>query len=172
ALALLMLLLFEPEAGIAGASILASGILLLLLSLLHSLLRASQISQIPDPSPHSQALYENESAQPGGGSDTAAPPHPRLQKIPREFSFPLFPRRKSQPGSGNSSSTRSGGSGELQRELQREFQQQQRELSRTHRTLEEDSGLLQTRAKPWNVITQEMRNVMARKPPSKDSTLV
>uniref|UniRef100_A0A8C3QCQ2 Uncharacterized protein n=1 Tax=Geospiza parvula TaxID=87175 RepID=A0A8C3QCQ2_GEOPR len=92
ALALFMLLLFQLEAAIASACILTSGILVLLISLLHVLLRASHISQIsrisqgPEPS---QALYENDSAQPGHGSDldrnAAAPPRP-LREIHREFS--------------------------------------------------------------------------------------
>ncbi|NXO61854.1 TM221 protein, partial [Phainopepla nitens] len=104
-LALFMLLLFELEAGIASACILTSGILVLLISVLHALLRASQISQasqIPQRSrpEHSQALYENDSAQLGDSGDlgdkNAAPPRPRPD-IHREFSFPLFPGRKSQP---------------------------------------------------------------------------
>ncbi|NWW14443.1 TM221 protein, partial [Oreocharis arfaki] len=99
-LALFMLLLFEPEAGIASACILASGILILLITLLHALLRASQISRRGLPEPP-QALYENDSAPRGSGSDlnnknAAAPPRPRPE-IHREFSFPLFPERKSQP---------------------------------------------------------------------------
>ncbi|NWX25652.1 TM221 protein, partial [Notiomystis cincta] len=96
-LALFMLLLFEPQAGIASACILASGILLLLLSVLHALLRASRISQRSRPEP-SRALYENDPAQPGEGSGdgNAAPSRPRPE-IHREFSFPPFLRRKSQP---------------------------------------------------------------------------
>ncbi|NXY11906.1 TM221 protein, partial [Pteruthius melanotis] len=100
-LALFMLLLFEPEAGIASACILASGILVLLITVLHALLRASQISQ-RSRSDLSQSLYENDSAPPGDGSAgdlnnrNAAPPRPRPE-IHREFSFPLFPERKSQP---------------------------------------------------------------------------
>ncbi|NWW68567.1 TM221 protein, partial [Ifrita kowaldi] len=99
-LALFMLLLFEPEAGIASACILASGILVLLITLLHALLRASQISQRSLPEP-SQALYENDSAPHGDGSGSdlgnksAAPPRPRPE-IHREFSFPPFLERKSQ----------------------------------------------------------------------------
>ncbi|NWW15360.1 TM221 protein, partial [Falcunculus frontatus] len=100
-LALFMLLLFEPEAAIASACILASGILVLLITVLHALLRASQISQRSRSEP-SQALYENDSAphSDGSGSDlnnkNAAPPRPRPE-IHREFSFPPFLERKSQP---------------------------------------------------------------------------
>ncbi|NWH42241.1 TM221 protein, partial [Chloropsis hardwickii] len=76
-LALFLLLLFQLEAAIAGACILTSGTLLLLLSALHALLRYSQISQISrrSRSEPPQALYENDSAQPG-------------LEIHREFSFP------------------------------------------------------------------------------------
>ncbi|NXQ23202.1 TM221 protein, partial [Peucedramus taeniatus] len=163
ALALFMLLLFELEAGIASACILTSGILVLLISVLHALLRASRISQ--KPSEPSQALYENDSAQPG--ELNAAPPRPR-PGIRREFSFPTFPEGKSQPGSASSSS-------ESPRECQdrsgsKEFlRESPREWSRTHRTLL-GSGLLQEQGKPWNVGGGEMRNVMA--PKAKDSTLV
>ncbi|NXB00090.1 TM221 protein, partial [Cnemophilus loriae] len=99
-LALFMLLLFELEAGIASACILASGILILLISVLHALLRASRISRRGRPEPP-HALYENDPAQPGGssGSDpdtkNAAPPRPRPE-IHRQFSFPPFLERKSQ----------------------------------------------------------------------------
>lgn len=179
-----MLLLFEPEAAIASACILASGILVLLITVLHALLRASQISQRSRPEP-SQALYENDSAPHGdsSGSDlnnkNAAPPRPRPE-IHREFSFPPFLERKSQLGSASSSNLSSAGSParrccsgkEFQKEFQQEFRQECHDLSRTHRTLSAESGLLQAQGKPWNVITQEMRNVMSRKPTGKDSTLV
>ncbi|NXC60677.1 TM221 protein, partial [Aleadryas rufinucha] len=184
ALALFMLLLFEPEAGIASACILASGILVLLITVLHALLRASRISQrsLSDPS---QALYENDSAPHGdaSGSDlnnkNAAPPRPRPE-IHREFSFPLLPERKSQPGSASSSNLSSAGSPgrrccsekEFQKEFPKEFPKECHDLCRTHRTLSAESGLLQAQGKPWNVITREMRNVMSRKAAGKDSTLV
>ncbi|KAK5870040.1 hypothetical protein PBY51_024704 [Eleginops maclovinus] len=45
---------------------------------------------------------------------------------------------------------------------------------RMHRTLSTESGLLQTQAKPWNGVNNEMRSVLARKSgiTAKDSTLV
>ncbi|NXL80243.1 TM221 protein, partial [Leptocoma aspasia] len=102
-LALFMLLLFELEAAIASACILTSGILVLLISALHALLRASQISQISRISQRSrseppQALYENDSALPGDSdlSKSAAAPRPRPE-IHREFSFPPSLERRSQP---------------------------------------------------------------------------
>ncbi|XP_066061664.1 transmembrane protein 221 [Chamaea fasciata] len=177
ALALFMLLLFEPAAGIASACILTSGILLLLLSALHALLRASRTSQNSRNSPKSpksprpelpQALYENDSAQTGDSNDkhSAHPP----AEIHREFSFPFFSEGKSRPSSASGSDLSSVGSAGRE-EFQREFQ----DLSRTHRTLAEDLGLLREQGKPWNVITREMRDAMtARKKTAagKDSTLV
>ncbi|NWX61218.1 TM221 protein, partial [Promerops cafer] len=99
-LALFMPLLFELEAAIAGACILASGILVLLISALHALLRASRISRISQRSrsepPH--ARPENDSARRGdsGLRKNAAAPRPRPARH-REFSFPPFPERDSQP---------------------------------------------------------------------------
>ncbi|XP_053822229.1 transmembrane protein 221 [Vidua chalybeata] len=158
ALALFMLLLLELEAAIASSCILTSGILVLLISVLHALLRASHISRISRISRGSepaQALYENDSAQPGHGSDLKG----NRPEIPREFSFPPSLERKSQPGSASSSKRSSAGSARSE-EIPREFHLP---WSRTHRTL--DSGLLQEQGKPWNAIT---RNTMSHK----DSTLV
>ncbi|XP_064590108.1 transmembrane protein 221 [Zonotrichia leucophrys gambelii] len=119
ALALSMLLLFQLEAAIASACILTSGVLLLLLSLLHALLRASRISPRRSEPPH--ALYENDSAPPG-------------PEIHREFSFPPSPEGKSRPGSA-SSSNRSSGSKEFPRgsqwELSRSKESQCQDWSRS-----------------------------------------
>ncbi|NXH17089.1 TM221 protein, partial [Bucco capensis] len=92
-LAIYMLLLFELEAGIASACILSSGILVLLITVIHALLRASQASQL-------DTLYENDSAQAGDSSSSSQlnnkhlpGSHPTIQ---REFSFPPFLERNSQ----------------------------------------------------------------------------
>ncbi|XP_009993384.1 PREDICTED: transmembrane protein 221 [Chaetura pelagica] len=153
ALAIYMLLLFELEAGIASACILSSGVIVLLITVTHALLRASQLSHRHRPEV-SHTLYENDSAQHGDSPGSrmnnrnAAPPRP---EIPREFSFPPFLERKSQLGSPECS-----------------------HLVRTPRTLSAEPGLLQAQGKPWSGITQEMRNVLSRKPGAsgKDSTLV
>ncbi|NXE15969.1 TM221 protein, partial [Lophotis ruficrista] len=98
ALAIYMLLLFELEAGIASACILSSGIIVLLITVTHALVRASQVSR-RSRSEVSHTLYENDSAQHGESStsdlnnkNTAAP----RPDIHREFSFPPFLERKSQ----------------------------------------------------------------------------
>ncbi|XP_068020996.1 transmembrane protein 221 [Melanerpes formicivorus] len=163
ALAIYMLLLFELEAGIASACILSSGIVVLLLSVAHALLRASRRAR-PEPS---HTLYENDSARHGGDSagdlnnKAVAPARPRPE-IHREFSFPPFLERRSQLGSAASSNLSSSG------------EKESCNLPRAHRTLAAEPGLLQAQGKPWNGVTQEMRNVLARKPGAsgKDSTLV
>ncbi|NXH48673.1 TM221 protein, partial [Dicaeum eximium] len=147
ALALFMLLLFEPEAAIASACILTSGILVLLLSVLHALLRSSQISQISriSRSEPSQALYENDSAQPGHGelgTGTAAPGvGPGAPRAPRDPPVPPSPEPPRGP-------------------------------ARTHRTLSADSGLLRGHGGPWGGIAGGTRSAGSRRAPGKDSTLV
>lgn len=165
-----MLLLFELEAGIASACILSSGIIVLLVTVTHALVRASQLSR------HSRlevshTLYENDSAQhseaPAGdlNNKNVAAPRPEIH---REFSFPPFLERKPQLGSPASSNLTSSGSPGARSE------QESYNLPRTHRTLSAESALLQAQGKPWNGVTREMRNVLARKPGAsgKDSTLV
>ncbi|NWJ11965.1 TM221 protein, partial [Crypturellus undulatus] len=98
-LAIYMLLLFELEAGIASACILSSGILVLLLAVTHALLRASRISR-RGRAEVSHALYENDSAQ--GAEAATDDPNSKSTAVPRpeihrEFSFPPFLERKSQP---------------------------------------------------------------------------
>ncbi|NWY63258.1 TM221 protein, partial [Chionis minor] len=99
-LAIYMLLLFELEAGIASACILSSGIIVLLITVTHALVRASQVSR-RSRSEVSHTLYENDSAQHGESSTSdlnnknAAAPRPRPE-IHREFSFPPFLECKSQ----------------------------------------------------------------------------
>ncbi|NXD84657.1 TM221 protein, partial [Halcyon senegalensis] len=99
-LAIYMLLLFEAEAGIASACVLSSGIVVLLITVTHALLRAARVAR-RSRSELSHTLYENDSAQHGESSasdlnnkNTAAPrPRPEIH---REFSFPPFLERKSQ----------------------------------------------------------------------------
>ncbi|XP_010148025.1 PREDICTED: transmembrane protein 221, partial [Eurypyga helias] len=92
ALAIYMLLLFELEAGIASACILSSGVIVLLVTVTHALVRAAQVSR-RSRSEVSHTLYENDSAQHGASSTSdlnnrnAAAPRPEIH---REFSFPPF----------------------------------------------------------------------------------
>ncbi|NWS78462.1 TM221 protein, partial [Crotophaga sulcirostris] len=97
-LAIYMLLLFELEAGIASACILSSGVVVLLITVTHALVRASQVSR-RSCSEVSHTLYENDSAQHGESSTSdlnnksVAVPRPEIH---REFSFPPFLEHKSQ----------------------------------------------------------------------------
>ncbi|NWU04893.1 TM221 protein, partial [Cephalopterus ornatus] len=164
ALGLHTLIALEQRAAIPTACILFSGIIVLLITVTHTLLQAFRVSRhsLLGASP---SLYQNDSAQQAqsSASDLAkdgAEPRPRPE-IHRKFSFPPFLEHKSQLGSVASSNPSSWG---------REGSEQ----PRMHRTLSVESGLLQAQGKAWNVITEEMGNVMARKPRAsgKDSTLV
>uniref|UniRef100_A0A674JEE8 Transmembrane protein 221 n=1 Tax=Terrapene triunguis TaxID=2587831 RepID=A0A674JEE8_9SAUR len=68
ALSIYMLLLFEIETGITSACILSSGIIVLLITVMHAFVRASQASQ-RSQSELCRTLYENDSAR---RSDTPA----------------------------------------------------------------------------------------------------
>ncbi|KAM9112170.1 transmembrane protein 221 [Pangshura tecta] len=168
ALSIYMLLLFEIETGITSACILSSGIIVLLITVMHAFVRASQASQ------RSQSeLYENDSAR---RSDTpasdlnnsknvaAARPRPEIH---REFSYPPYIEQKPHLASPARGSFTLPGS-------HRPLAEDCCNLPRTHRTLSAEPGLLQVQGKPWNSVTQEMRNILSRKPAAsgKDSTLV
>uniref|UniRef100_A0A8C0BMA8 Transmembrane protein 221 n=1 Tax=Buteo japonicus TaxID=224669 RepID=A0A8C0BMA8_9AVES len=85
ALAIYMLLLFELEAGIASACILSSGIIVLLITVTHALVRASQVSR-RTRSEVSHTLYENDSAQTALARQRLAVTHagpPQLSQLQR-----------------------------------------------------------------------------------------
>ncbi|NWR39012.1 TM221 protein, partial [Tachuris rubrigastra] len=156
ALGLHVLLVLSLRAAIPAACILFSGIILLLLTLSHTLLQAFRASRHSHPG-LSHGPYENDSAQQDLSKAGAEPQHRR--DIHRKFSFPAFQESKSQPGSAGSSNRSSSG---------REGSEQ----PPVHRTLSVESGLLQAQGKAWNIITQEMGDVMARKALGKNSTLL
>ncbi|XP_005279018.2 transmembrane protein 221 [Chrysemys picta bellii] len=173
ALSIYMLLLFEIETGITSACILSSGIIVLLITVMHAFVRASQASR-RSQSELCRTLYENDSAR---RSDTpasdlnnsknvaAARPRPEIH---REFSYPPYIEQKSHLASpGRGSFTLPGSHRPL-------AEKDSCNLPRTHRTLSAEPGLLQVQGKPWNSVTQEMRNILSRKPgvSGKDSTLV
>lgn len=183
-MSIFMLLIFEVETGIASACVLLSGILILLLVVIHSLVKACRRDK-RFPGEHLDTLYHNER---GGGSSSSSPlsrpcelkigvDKPRMHRTQSHIQHPV-----SFPHCGNP--------------RQREREQQQQEYSparvsqggtsdrddycsggsypRMHRTLSTESGLLQAQAKPWNGVNNEMRSVLARKSgiTAKDSTLV
>uniref|UniRef100_H3B3Y1 Transmembrane protein 221 n=1 Tax=Latimeria chalumnae TaxID=7897 RepID=H3B3Y1_LATCH len=62
ALSIYMLLLFEIESGIASACILSSGVIVLLVTVLHSLIKASHAVQ-RSRAELTNTMFENDSAQ-------------------------------------------------------------------------------------------------------------
>lgn len=173
ALSMYMLVLFKIETGITSACILSSGILVLFITVTHTLVRASKATR------HSQVelsetLYENDSARDGeipavhlNNAKTTVVPKPRPE-IHREFSYPPYVEQKSHlttPVSSNVTPSCSPGPTP---------EKESCTVPRMHRTLSAESGLLQAHGKPWNGVTQEMRNVLSQKAAGvgKDSTLV
>ncbi|KAM9831878.1 transmembrane protein 221 [Neosynchiropus ocellatus] len=178
AMSIFMLLTFEVETGIASACVLSSGVLVLLVVVVHTLVKASSTKQNND---HLNALYQNDH----GGCNIPAPRPLELKigvdkpRIPRsqsrlqhQLSYPpcgsplerdnhlhlhYSASIRSQDHASDKDGYSSGGSG-----------------PRMHRTPSTESGLLQAQAKPWNGVNNEMRSVLARKSgiSTKDSTLV
>ncbi|XP_062251133.1 transmembrane protein 221 [Platichthys flesus] len=184
AMSIFMLLIFEVETGIASACVLSSGILVLLVIVIHSLVKASRSSKRYQGD-HLDTLYQNDH---GSSSTPVSRPcelkigadKPRMHRtqshLQHQFSYPQLGNPRQQ-------------------EQYQQHQQQQQQYSpaqgsqghasdkdgysssgsgRMHRTLSTESGLLQAQAKPWNGVNNEMRSVLARKSgiSAKDSTLV
>lgn len=184
-MSIFMLLIFEVETGIACACVLLSGILILMLVVIHSLVKACRRDK-RYPAEHLDTLYRNDHGGGGSGSSPLSRPcelkigvdKPRMHRTQSHIQHPVSyahcgnprqreqqqqysPARISQGGAsdrdGYGSSSGGGGS-----------------YPRMHRTLSTESGLLQAQAKPWNGVNNEMRSVLARKSgiTAKDSTLV
>ncbi|NXG12435.1 TM221 protein, partial [Sakesphorus luctuosus] len=136
------------RAGLPCACLLSSGILVLLITVTHTLLQAWRLSRRSY-----RSMYDSDSAQPSDVHKDVASLRPRPE-IHRKFSFPEGSGGRDRDGHG------SDGHGS--------------DRPRMHRALSVESALLQAQGKAWNVITQEMGTVMARKPAAsaKDSTLV
>uniref|UniRef100_A0A8D0EE16 Transmembrane protein 221 n=1 Tax=Salvator merianae TaxID=96440 RepID=A0A8D0EE16_SALMN len=162
------------DTGITSACILSSGIVVLFFTVTHTLIRASRAAR-RSQTDLSHTLYENDSARSGeepsphlnNAKDMAAAARPRPE-IHREFSYPPFMEQKSHLTTPASSNLTSSGSAGLSPE------KESYPVPRMHRTLSAESGLLPAHGKPWNGVTQEMRNVLSRKSGAtgKDSTLV
>ncbi|XP_051551072.1 transmembrane protein 221-like [Myxocyprinus asiaticus] len=162
AMSIYMLLVFEVETGIASVCVLSSGVLVLLLIIIHSLIRAARTAE-HFRNEYAHTMYRNDPESSAGSrrsnlslTDKLRRQH-SLASLQRDFTN-IDPKQKTQysPSSGPHvhSSDSSGRSG------------------RTHQTLSTDSGLFHTQAKPWNGVNSEMRSVLARKATLKDSTLV
>ncbi|NXA14082.1 TM221 protein, partial [Sapayoa aenigma] len=99
-LAIYIPLRFRGAAGIAGACVLASGVIVLLVTVTHALLRVLRLSRHSRPEA-SHSPHEDDSAQQGESSASdlqgrdGAVSRPRPE-IHRAFSFPAFLESKSQ----------------------------------------------------------------------------
>ncbi|XP_030073732.1 transmembrane protein 221 [Microcaecilia unicolor] len=176
ALSIYMLLLFDMEAGITSACILSSGILVLLITVTHSLLKASQATRWTRAE-LTNTIYENDSAHGGDApvndlNNCKEMPRPKPRpEIHREFSYPPYIEQKKQslsPVLSNLTATARRGTGA------RTATDGDIDVPRMHRTLSAESGFFQSHGKPWNGVNQEMRNILSQKPggAGKDSTLV
>ncbi|XP_016092917.1 transmembrane protein 221-like [Sinocyclocheilus grahami] len=164
AMSIYMLLMFEVETGIASVCVLSSGVLILLLIVIHSLIRAAHTAK-HFHNEHAHTMYHSNPENIAGIRTSnlsiveKSQRQHSLANLHSHFINPahidpnsqywasIGPRSDKDDYSG-------GGSG------------------RTHRTLSTESGLFQAQAKPWNGVNSEMRSVFARKATIKDSTLV
>lgn len=175
ALSIYMLMLFEIETGIASACILSSGVLVLLIMVAHSLLKASRTAK-NHRSELSNTMFENDhgnvnatpATEPSGVVRETQKPRTRPD-IHRQFSYPPCSDGKQLLYSSPSGSHVTSTTGSHRTTA---CHGADSSAPRMHRTLSAESGLLQEQ--PWNGINSEMRAVLARKSggTGKDSTLV
>lgn len=175
-----MLLIFEVETGIASACVLSSGILILLVAVIHSLVKVSRTAKHYHTD-HLDTLYQNDH----GNSNLPISRHCELKigvdkpRIPRsqsylhhQISYPACGSPLQREHHQNQQYSPAGGS--QGRSSDKDGYSSGSSCPRMHRTLSTESGLLQAQAKPWNGVNNEMRSVLARKSgiSTKDSTLV
>ncbi|KAK2835737.1 hypothetical protein Q5P01_016221 [Channa striata] len=179
AMSIFMLLIFEVETGIASACVLSSGILIMLVVVIHSLVKASSSGQhYPNDL---DTLYQNDH---GSTNMPASRPcelkigvdKPRMHRsqshLQHQLSYSQFgnPRQR-EPYQQQQYSPGGGSQGHA---IDKDSYSSGGSCPRMHRTLSTESGLLQAQVKPWNGVNNEMRSVLARKSgiSAKDSTLV
>lgn len=155
ALSIYMLLVFEIETGIASLCVLSSGVLVLLVLVAHTLIRAACTSKHFYNQPIN-TMYQND-PEGSAGICTVASELSLREKTTRQRSEDGMNHMFSytEPKQQYSSEREAyGGSG------------------RMHRTLSTESSLLHTHIQPWNSVNHEMRTMLTRKATGKDSTLV
>lgn len=192
-MAIFMLLIFEAETGIASACILSSGIPIILVVIIHSLVKAS-LGAKRRHGDYLDTLYQNAH---GGSSSSSSAAVSRPCELKIGVDKPRMHRSQSHLHQSQShlhqsqshlqhSVPYSHGGNLRQREPQQQYSPDGSHASdkegygsggsypRMHRTLSTESALLQAQAKPWNGVNNEMRSVLARKSgiSAKDSTLV
>uniref|UniRef100_A0A8C2B285 Si:ch211-125m10.6 n=1 Tax=Cyprinus carpio TaxID=7962 RepID=A0A8C2B285_CYPCA len=164
AMSIYMLLVFEVETGIASVCVLSSGVLVLLLIVIHSSIRAAHTAK-HFRNEHAHTMYHSNPENIAGirtlNLNIAEKPRRQhsLANLDSHFINPahIDPKLQYSASNGprsNKDGYSSGGS------------------RRTHRTLSTESDLFQAQTKPWNGVNSEMRSVLARKATIKDSTLV
>ncbi|KAJ0065677.1 hypothetical protein NL108_016213 [Boleophthalmus pectinirostris] len=177
AMCIFMLLIFEVETGIASACVLSSGILIMLIIVIHALVKASHSAK-KFHTDHIGALYQNDHIN--SNAPLSRPcelkigmDKPRMHRTqsylvhnmvyppcgnPNPIEHPQYSPNEAPHDRGSPKDDYSSG----------------RSSSRMHRTISSDSALLQAQVKPWNGVNNEMRSVLARKSgiSAKDSTLV
>lgn len=176
-----MLLIFEVETGIASACVLSSGIMILLVVVIHSLVKASYSAK-HTRSDHLDTLFQNDHGS-SGGTPVSRPcelkvgvDKPRMHRSQSHLQHPVSyphcgsprPREEYQQQQYTSAGGSQGHANE------KDGYSGGGSCPRMHRTLSTESGLLQAQVKPWNGVNNEMRSVLARKSgiSAKDSTLV
>uniref|UniRef100_A0A8C2CXX3 Si:ch211-125m10.6 n=1 Tax=Cyprinus carpio TaxID=7962 RepID=A0A8C2CXX3_CYPCA len=164
AMSIYMLLVFEVETGIASVCVLSAGVLVLLLIVIHSPIRAAHTAK-HFRNEHAHTMYHSNPENIAGirTLNLSIAEKPRRQhslaNLDSHFINPAHIDPKLQYSASNGPRSdkdgySSGGS------------------RRTHRTLSTESDLFQAQTKPWNGVNSEMRSVLARKATIKDSTLV
>ncbi|XP_032070230.1 transmembrane protein 221 [Thamnophis elegans] len=165
ALSIYVMMAFETETGITCACIFSSGIVVLFITVIHALVRASRRS--PGELPHN--LYENDSAQnveipavvpPSDGAKVTSL-QSRLETHP-EVSYLSYVEHQTTPESSTNVTSVDSVAATLE-------QEGGSSIPRMHRTLSAESGLLLSHG-----VRQEMKKILSRKPArsGKDSTLV
>nr|XP_046247083.1 transmembrane protein 221 [Scatophagus argus] len=178
AMSIFMLLIFEVETGIASACVLSSGIVILLVIVIHSLVRASHSSK-QYHGDHLDTLYQNDH---GSSSTPVSRPcelkigvdKPRMHRSQSHLQHPISYPHGSNPRQREQHQQYSPAGGSQGHASDKDGYSSGGSCPRMHRTLSTESGLLQAQAKPWNGVNNEMRSVLARKSgiSAKDSTLV
>ncbi|KAM9384004.1 transmembrane protein 221 [Pholidichthys leucotaenia] len=179
AMSIFMLLIFEMETGIASACVLSSGILILTVTFIHALVKASHSPKLHH-SDHLDTLYHNDH---GSGAPLSRPcelkigvDKPRIHRSQSHLHHPMSfsqcgnPRQRDQYQQQQYSPT-----GESQGQASdKDAYSTSGSCPRMHRTLSTESGLLHAQVQPWNGVNNEMRSVLARKSgiSARDSTLV
>lgn len=176
-MSIFVFLIFEVETGITSACVLSSGILILLVVVVHTLVKALHSAK-HHHSKHLGTLFKNDH----GGCSSSRTPVSRPCELKIGMDKPQMHRSQSHlqhpipyPHCGNLRQREQYSPGGSQGHAShKETYGRDGSYPRMHRTLSTESGLLQVQAKPWNGVNNEMKSVLAQKSgvSAKDATLV